>query len=61
LGCHNIDTYLNDGSIKMFGNLKDDMELIVKILLNPLDYYKKLDKEYIINKTNLLTNLDTLF
>ena len=45
----------------MFGNLKDDMELIVKILLNPLDYYKKLDKEYIINKTNLLTNLDILF
>jgi len=61
LGCHNINTYLNDGSIQMFGNLKDDMELIVKILLNPLDYYKKLDKEYIINKTNLLTNLDTLF
>lgn len=61
LGCHNINTYLNDGSIQMVGNIKDDMELIVKILLNPLDYYKKLDKEYIINKTNLLTNLDILF
>jgi len=45
----------------MVGNIKDDMELIVKILLNPLDYYKIVDKEYINNKTNLLTNLDTLF
>jgi len=61
LGCHNINTYLNDGSIQMVGNIKDDMELIVKILLNPLDYYKIVDKEYINNKTNLLKNLDTLF
>lgn len=61
LGCLNIDSYLNDCSISLTGNMTDDMNLIVQILLNPLSYYKKQDKQSIIKNVNLLLNLDTLF
>lgn len=61
LGCHNINKYLNDSPILLSGNLKDDMELIVRILLDPLTYYKKSNIPEINQSVNLLLNLDNLF
>lgn len=61
LGCYNINTYLKDCPILLSGNIKYDMDVIVKILLDPLTYYKKQDIQTIIQPTNLLLNLDTLF
>lgn len=53
LGCTNINNYFKDYVIHLSGNIKNDINLINNIINNPDKYYKKINIEYIKEKTHL--------
>lgn len=60
-GCRNINKYFPENTIKLVGDIRTDMTLLLKILQSPWDYHKKINPIEIQKKVSLLNNLDTLF
>lgn len=60
LGCKNIDSYLNN-MLKLTGNVKDDLLLLIKIIHKPYDYYKPPYNENNIKSVNLIENVERLY
>jgi len=50
-----------DYTIRLSGNVVQDMELLRKIWNNPFEYKRDISQELVRNKLNLLKNLDTIF
>ncbi len=60
-GCRNIDKYFPEKTIKLVGDIRTDMSLLLKILQSPWDYYKKINTVEIQKKVSFLNNLDNIF
>jgi hypothetical protein len=60
-GARKITDYVGDNVITMSGDIENDIQLLVKILNNPMDYKKNIDVEFIKKKVFLLHNLDKIF
>jgi hypothetical protein len=61
LGCNNIENYFPNMTIRLSGNINEDMELLKRICKNVENYKKKIDVEEIKNKIFLLRNIEKLF
>jgi len=59
-GCKNINKYFDD-IICLTENIKDDLNLLVNILRNPLKYYKKTYNEKNVKNVNLIQNIENIF
>jgi hypothetical protein len=59
-GCKNIDKYF-DNVICLTENIKNDLNLLVNILQNPLKYYKKTYNEKNVKNVNLIQNVENIF
>jgi hypothetical protein len=60
LGCKNIGSYF-DNIINLTGDVKQDILLIIKIITNPLQYYKPTYNEKNIKTVNLIENVEKLY
>jgi hypothetical protein len=60
-GCKNVDTYFPGMTIRLSGNVYDDIDMLKRILQNPGHYIKQIDTEYVKQKTNFFMNLDKIF
>jgi len=60
LGCKNINSYV-ENIIPIGGNANQDIETIIKILVNPQLYYKKTYTERNIQAVNLIQHVEGLF
>lgn len=60
IGCNNIEKHFDDSVIRLKGNINEDMKLIVNILKNPDGYYKIVERNKLLKKTNILMNMDEL-
>ena len=61
LGCSNIDVYFPNQTIRLYGELQNDIRLITDILQNPEKYRKTIDIPLVKSKVNLLNNLNNLY
>ena len=59
-GCNNIQNYFDD-IIILTGNLEVDIKLLISILQNPLNFYKKTYTDKNKKTVNLIENIETLF
>lgn len=60
-GCVNIDNYFPDKTIKLNGDVNEDIKLFKNILQNPNSYRKNIDLDTIKDKIYLLKNLDKVY
>ena len=60
-GCKNIKNYFENSYIELNGNIENDMNIIISILRNPTEFYKKTITPKNIKTPNLLLNVDTFF
>jgi hypothetical protein len=63
LGCSNIEKYFPNHVIPLTGNVHIDISAIEYILKNPQKFINmhKINIEMVLNKVNLIKNIDTLF
>ena len=59
-GCKNINSYV-DNTINLTGNILSDINIIVSIINNPYNYYKKTYIDKNIKSVNLISNLPNIF
>ena len=59
-GCKNINLYV-DNTINLTGNILSDINIIVSIINNPYNYYKKTYIDKNIKSVNLISNLPNIF
>ena len=57
LGCKTIEKYFPNETIKLYGNINMDIQLIEDILKNPEKYNKKINIDSIKNTINLFNNI----
>jgi hypothetical protein len=60
LGCKNIDMYF-DNILKLSGNVKQDLLLLINIIKAPMRYYNTTYNEKNIKTVNLLENIEKLY
>ena len=60
LGCKQIKSYFDD-VISLYGDCDRDIQLLITILKNPRQYYRKTYTDKNRNTVNLLKNIHTLF
>ena len=63
LGCKKVNEYFPKHAIRLTGNINSDIVLIHRVLRNPQYYMNeyKIDREAVLNKVNLITNIDKIF
>jgi hypothetical protein len=61
LGCTNIDHYFPNMTIKLSGNVDQDMQLLTNIIQNPENFRKTIDIEAVKNTTSLVRNIPSIF
>ena len=61
LGCENIDSYFPNNVLHLTGNVHKDMNLLITILRDPAEYYKKIDILKIEQKVSLIQNVSKLY
>lgn len=61
LGCENIDSYFPNSVLHLTGDVHKDMNLLITILRNPAEYYKKTDILKIEQKVSLIQNVSKLY
>jgi len=61
LGATNIDNEIEKSTIRLSGNIVEDMTLLYNIYKNPTNYIKDISQTKIRNKMNILRNLDEIF
>jgi hypothetical protein len=62
-GCKKVDEYFPKHAIRLCGNINSDIILIHRVLRNPLYYMNeyKINRESVLDKVNLITNIDKIF
>jgi len=62
-GCRKIDEYFPRQAIRLTGNINSDIVLIHRVLRNPQYYMNeyKINREAVLEKINLITNIDKIF
>jgi hypothetical protein len=60
-GASEIDSLFPGLTVKLSGNVNEDMRLIESIIYHPLEYKKEISQDAVRTKLNILQNLDTLF
>jgi hypothetical protein len=62
-GCKKINEYFPKHAIRLTGNINTDIVLIHRVLRNPQYYINeyKINREAVLEKVNLITNLDKIF
>jgi len=60
LGCNNIHKYFDD-IIKLTGNIEQDIRLLIKIIQNPMKYYKPTYNKKNMKTVNLIENIEQLY
>ena len=63
LGCKKVEEYFPKQTIKLTGNMANDIGIIYSVLKNPIKYIAeyKLDQEMVLNKVNLVKNIERIF
>ena len=61
LGASKIDEIFPGITLKLTGNVVEDMNLIKSIIYNPLSYKKEIEQTSVRKTTNILKHLDTIF
>ena len=61
LGCRNIERYFPGKLVLLNGDIVHDMNVLLKVLQNPIKYSKNINPLEIQKKVCYLNNLDTLF
>ena len=61
MGCKNIDHYFEDNTIKLSGNIDDDMKRLDAICRNPDHYRIPIDVEKVKDRIYLLRNIRELY
>lgn len=62
-GCKKVEEYLPKQSIQLTGNINRDVIIIHTVLRNPNKYTNeyKIDQEMVLNKVNLVKNIERIF
>ena len=62
-GCKKVNEYFPKHAIRLTGNINSDIVLIHRVLRNPQYYMNeyKINREAVLNKVNLITNIDKIF
>lgn len=61
MGCKNIENYFENNTIRLSGNITDDMKRLDTICRNPDNYRKPINIEDVKNRIYLLRNIRELF